>query len=110
MDWKSAAYHSCSNRSRVCNNSESTATQTGKRRQKGNSQRNGKRRGEKSRIMETKAGESFKRSVVSNVEKESSDLRTKECVGFDNLKSCCAIYLNRFSGRWSGGLTSGGYR
>lgn len=43
--------------------------------------------------METKAGEGFKRSVVSNVEKESIDLRTKECLGFDNLKSCCAVYL-----------------
>lgn len=64
----------------------------------------------KSRIMETKAGEGFKRSVVSSVEKESIDLRTKEYLGFDNLKSCCAVYLNRFSGRWSEGLTSGGYR
>ena len=94
----------------MCNNSESVATQTGKRRPKSNSQRKGKRCGGKSRIMETKTGEDFKRSVVSSVEKESSNMRTKECLGFDNLKSCCTVYLNRFSGRWSGGLTSGGYR
>lgn len=60
--------------------------------------------------METKAGEGFKRSVVSNVEKESSKMGNKESLGFDNLKPSGDFYLSRFSGRWSGGLTSGGYK
>lgn len=60
--------------------------------------------------MKTKRGEGFKRSVVSNVEKRSNKMRNKECLGFDNLKPINDIYLSRFSGRWHGGLTSGGYK
>ena len=54
---------------------------------RGNSYRNRKRTWgkKKTRIMETRTGEVFKRSVVSDVEKESSGWGNKECLGFHIL-------------------------
>lgn len=73
------------------------------------SQRNRRTPG-KNRNVETKAGEDFKRSVVSNVKKGSSNTRSKECPGFDNVKPMGHICLSRFPARWNGGLSSGGYQ
>lgn len=58
----------------------------------------------------TKAGEGFKRSAVSNVEKGSSKMRNKACLGFDNLKPIGHVYLSRLTGNLCGGLSSGATR
>lgn len=62
------------------------------------------------RNIEIKAGEGFKKSIVSKVEKGSSKMKNKECLGFHNLKPIGDVYLSRFSGKWCGGLTSGSHK
>lgn len=53
------------------------------------------------RNIEIKVGEGLKKSVVSKVEKGSSKMKNKECLGFNNLKPIGDVYLSRFSGKWT---------